>query len=342
MHITQEDEDAEMSYVASASVPEVNEDTVSFYPWYADSGTTSHMTHERSAFIDYKSITPMPIRGLGKSYVWAYGRGIVEALSFNNGTHKIFYLKETLFTPDHPDNLLSIGRIDDSGGKIIFGNNKAVLYDNKNNVVVDGKLSANRLYPLNIYRRTNNAETSNISTVTHLLTWDEWHRKYRHIGTTGLKCLLADKLVDGFNVDETSTIGDCDACIQAKQSRAPFPKRAKSRSKEPGELTHTDVWGPARTTSWSGMRYNITFIDDCTRHCTCEQMEDKHEASIKLQQYLVLIERQYGYTPKRIRIDQGREYLTNKFRTWCADQGIIIETTAPYSPSQNGVAERMN
>jgi len=71
-------------------------------------------------------------------------------------------------------------------------------------------------------------------------------------------------------------------------------------------------------------------------------MKDKHETSTKLQQYLVLIERQYGYIPKRIQIDQGREYLTNKFCTWCADQGIIIGTTAPYSPSQNGVAERMN
>jgi len=102
------------------------------------------------------------------------------------------------------------------------------------------------------------------------------------------------------------------------------------------------VWGPARTTSWSKMQYNITFIDDCTRHCMCKQMENKDEASIKLQQYLVLIECQYGYIPKRVRIDQGRKYLTNKFHTWCADQGITIETTAPYSPSQNGVAERMN
>jgi Integrase core domain len=28
--------------------------------------------------------------------------------------------------------------------------------------------------------------------------------------------------------------------------------------------------------------------------------------------------------------------------TWCKEQGIEIHLTAPYSPSQNGVAERMN
>jgi hypothetical protein len=43
-----------------------------------------------------------------------------------------------LYTPDHPDNLLSIGRIDENGGKIIFGNHKVVLCDNKSNVVVQG------------------------------------------------------------------------------------------------------------------------------------------------------------------------------------------------------------
>jgi hypothetical protein len=142
-NIAQEDDDAEMSYVATPYVSEMNEDTVSLYPWYADSATSSHLTHERSTFIDYKPITPTPIYGLGKSYILAYGRGTVKALIFKNGKQQSFYLKETLFTPDHPDNLLSIGRIDANGGKIIFGNHKAVLYDNRNNVVVEGKLSAN-------------------------------------------------------------------------------------------------------------------------------------------------------------------------------------------------------
>lgn len=71
-------------------------------------------------------------------------------------------------------------------------------------------------------------------------------------------------------------------------------------------------------------------------------MKNKHKTSTKSQQYLVLIEHQYGCTSKKIQIDQGREYLTNKFCTWCTDQGILIETTTPYSPSQNGIAERMN
>jgi hypothetical protein len=69
---------------------------------------------------------------------------------WNYGSHelqkrktKVFQLKETLFAPDVADNLLSIGRIDEAGGKIIFGNKNAVIYDSKNRVVVDRSLSFN-------------------------------------------------------------------------------------------------------------------------------------------------------------------------------------------------------
>ena len=87
------------------------------------------------------------------------------------------------------------------------------------------------------------------------------------------------------------------------------------------------------------MRYNITFIDNYTRYCTCQQMKTKEESSTKLQQYLIYIEKQHSYIPKRIRMDQGREYMSTNFCTWCLNRGIKIEPTAPYSPAQNGIAE---
>jgi hypothetical protein len=167
-NIAQKDEDAEMSFVANSNVSPMNEDTVSYYLWYADSATTSHLTNIKSAFKDYESIQPIPIYGLGKASIWAYGRGTVEAISYTTGKPKIFHLKETLFVPDIADNLLSVGRVDNSGGKITFGDNKALLYDKNRNVVVDGKLTSNRLYAMNIYHRNvASTEKSNITTRVH-------------------------------------------------------------------------------------------------------------------------------------------------------------------------------
>ena len=49
-----------------------------------------------------------------------------------------------------------------------------------------------------------------------------------------------------------------------------------------------------------------------------------------------------GKVPKWIRFDNGKELVNDKLKKLAADEGMIIETSAPYSPSQNGVAERFN
>ena len=40
--------------------------------------------------------------------------------------------------------------------------------------------------------------------------------------------------------------------------------------------------------------------------------------------------------------DNGKELVNEKLRKLAAEEGIIIKTSAPYFPSQNGVAERLN
>jgi GAG-pre-integrase domain len=48
--------------------------------------------------------------------------------------------------------------------------------------------------------------------------WETWHRRYGHIGYSGLQKLIDLKMVDGFTVDNNSLKPDCDICVQAKQS----------------------------------------------------------------------------------------------------------------------------
>jgi hypothetical protein len=40
--------------------------------------------------------------------------------------------------------------------------------------------------------------------------------------------------------------------------------------------------------------------------------------------------------------DNGREYTSNEFESYLCQHGIKHQTTIPYNPQQNGVAERMN
>ena len=54
------------------------------------------------------------------------------------------------------------------------------------------------------------------------------------------------------------------------------------------------------------------------------------------------IEQKFGKAPRWIRIDNGEEFVNEEIKKWVAEKGITIETTAPYSLSQNSVAERLN
>lgn len=44
----------------------------------------------------------------------------------------------------------------------------------------------------------------------------------------------------------------------------------------------------------------------------------------------------------KLRCDNGGEYISHNFAEFCKENGIIIDFTVPYTPQQNGKAERMN
>ena len=52
------------------------------------------------------------------------------------------------------------------------------------------------------------------------------------------------------------------------------------------------------------------------------------------------VENQLDRKIKRLRSDRGGEYGTIFLENFCEKNGIIHETSAPYTPQQNGIAER--
>ncbi|GKA76492.1 retrotransposon protein, putative, ty1-copia subclass [Tanacetum coccineum] len=58
----------------------------------------------------------------------------------------------------------------------------------------------------------------------------------------------------------------------------------------------------------------------------------------KLQQ----VELQLGKKIKALRSDRGGEYLSQEFKDYLSENGIVQNLTSPYTPQQNGVSERRN
>jgi hypothetical protein len=55
-----------------------------------------------------------------------------------------------------------------------------------------------------------------------------------------------------------------------------------------------------------------------------------------------MIENQTEKKVKKLRTDNGMKFYSNEFQAYCKSQGIVRHCTIPYTPQQNGVAERWN
>jgi transposase InsO family protein len=148
------------------------------------------------------------------------------------------------------------------------------------------------------------------------------------------------KIVNGLNVDTTSPKNDCVACIQAKQSEKPFSIVDRCETQQ-GELTHMDLWGKYDVASINGSHYFLLIIDDASRYIIVKFLKTKDQTGNFVREHLTYLSVQ-GKKPLTIRMDRGREFINKELISWCQERGIETQQTAPYSPSQNGVAERVN
>jgi IS30 family transposase len=82
-------------------------------------------------------------------------------------------------------------------------------------------------------------------------------------------------------------------------------------------------------------------VGDAAQYTTVDFLKRKDKALSKVIEYLAHLRTQ-GKFPIVICIDRGKEFINETLKCWCCRKGIDIQMTAPYSPSQNGVAEHMN
>lgn len=68
----------------------------------------------------------------------------------------------------------------------------------------------------------------------------------------------------------------------------------------------------------------------------------KDEAFSKFVEWIALVENQSGKRLKALRKDNGLEYCNKTFDEFCKERGIMRHKSCPYTPQQNGVAERLN
>ncbi|KAM0002197.1 putative RNA-directed DNA polymerase [Helianthus debilis subsp. tardiflorus] len=183
---------------------------------------------------------------------------------------------------------------------------------------------SNGLYEMEIIKNERQAMMVNGNT---------WHKRLGHVSISKLSHLDFAKDLS------LNSKHFCDSCNKAKFTRLPFAISA-SKTNACFELVHCDVWGKYRTPSFTQARYFLTIVDDFSRNVWVFLLKHKHEAGNCLIEFHKMVQVQFEKNIKRIRCDNGGEFVSNKMLDFYAKNGIMLETTCPYTPQQNGVVER--
>ena len=258
------------------------------------------------------------------------------------GTPQRVKIKEVLYVPALDSSLLSVSKLSMKGIDVIFHKDLCrIMHDNK--LVATGDLCTSGIFQLRQHRSNTALKTSEVLPKTKCSSdcVHGWHARLGHRDPMTILQVANNQLAEGIQI-KACGIKKCETCVQGKMTKLPFPSKASPQAREILDLVHSDVSGPMEVQTPNQMKYVVTFIDDYSRYTVIYLLKRKSEVEEKVKEYVKMVKTKFGRVPKKIRSDNGGEYSGKSLKDFLISEGIKQEFTAPYTPQQNGVAERKN
>ncbi|PWA84739.1 zinc finger, CCHC-type [Artemisia annua] len=278
--------------------------------WYLDNGASNHMTGVKEHFKELDEKVSGKVRFGDGSYIEIKGKGSI-LIECDDEKQRI--ISHVYYIPSLKSNLLSLGQFTEIGCKVVMEDNELRLYDMDDKIFIKVTRQRNRLYKASLRIGTPVCLLANLKDNTWL-----WHARLGHLNFESLKFMAQRELVQGIPVIKHTT-QVCDVCLIGKHSRAPFPKKAKTRSTSPLDLVYGDLCGPITPPTPSGKKYIFLLVDDYSRYMWAYFLETKDQAFDTFKEYKNTIEKELRTTLKMFRTDRGGEFTSNEFTQYCKD-----------------------
>ncbi|MCO5578113.1 hypothetical protein L7F22_031951 [Adiantum nelumboides] len=121
----------------------------------------------------------------------------------------------------------------------------------------------------------------------------------------------------------------------------------KTQAMQDAELWHARFghvgYGSLMTLQSHNMVHDLSLLEMPPRHVLLGvSTQSKVRCVCCFQHYVSMVENETGCKVQTLRIDRGGEYMSGAFKDFLGKKGIKHQCTMPYTPQQNGVAERKN
>ncbi|GAB4815364.1 hypothetical protein N2152v2_002410 [Parachlorella kessleri] len=310
--------------------------------WVLDTGASRHITGNRSIMSNLRPVEePVTITFGNGGTGQAAATGEVLLHTADNE----FLLTDVLYIPEASENLISVRHATRYGLDFKFCHDRCAIGRDGRTVAI-APCAGDAIYYLSGWSQVQQeAAQTALAAKAAKETPELWHKRFGHLGYENLARLTS--MVSGMSItaDEFREAGEaesfCEPCATGKQHRQPF-QASQHAAMQPLELVHTDVCGPLPVTSLGGSSYFVTLLDDYSKLSAVLPLARKSDTAAAVQRTLTQLETQTGYRTKRLRCDNGTEYINAQLKGYCDDRGIKLETTVRYTPEQNGAAERLN
>lgn len=311
--------------------------------WVIDSGATRHMSKDGRIFTQYRAEQIRDVTLADGRTIPIVGEGAVRLMA-DQGWE--LTLSEVVHVPTIATNLMSVRGMTKKGAKVVFEGDTCTI-SKADIVVAVAYVDENDQYVLRSSDTTDRMwrpqAQANVATYPQGNQWENlWHRRTCHLAVGSLPTMT--KVVNGMRPPakrEEPTGAICQPCVEARMQSAPFYPSTPSTTR-PLQKIHVDLVGPLPP-SRGGARHFIAIGDYHTEWTVGTALKTKGEAGNALRNWINRLEVQAGHKVAQIRMDGAKEIATSQEMTaFFNSKGISVEVTAPYTPQQNGRAERTN
>src|SRR5215469_16604214 len=293
-----------------------------------DCGASTHIICDESMFENFnKNFDPsnhyLVLADSSKNNNLIKGKGDARVTLYdsNGNSHKII-LKNALYIPSLKQYIFSAQSAAENGVSVNFTPTTSNLVAPNGTIFEIEKRG--KLY----YQ--NNVCTQGVKS----LPINEWHKILGHCNVRDIFKL--ESVVEGTKIINKDNF-NCITCILGKMTENKNRKTDKGANGRL-KLIHCDLAGPIDPISMEGHKYAISFIDDYSGIISVYALKNKSDVVAATEKYLSDVA-PFGNI-KRMRFDNATEFRSSNFRSLLIRNKIRQEFCSPYSPFQNGTAER--